>query len=51
MGFDIYGLEPIKNTEKPKILEREWKELSKEEKDLYWEEEERVITIHQIKCG
>lgn len=41
MGFDIYGLEPIKNTEKPKILEREWKELSKEEKDLYWEEEEK----------
>lgn len=41
MGYDIYGLEPKENVEKPKILDQEWSELDKEEKDLYFEEQDK----------
>lgn len=40
MGYDVYGLEPKENVEKPKILDKEWTLLSKKEKDLYFEEQE-----------
>lgn len=38
MGFDIYGLNPRQNSEKPEILNRDWTDLADDvEKEQYWD--------------
>jgi|TARA_R110000824_G_scaffold206477_2_gene391549 hypothetical protein len=35
MGFDIYGLQPLVNTAKPTILDKDWLELTDKQRDKY----------------
>ena len=35
MGFDIYGLQPVINTEKPSILYKDYFDLDDKEMDIY----------------
>ena len=35
MGFDIYGLQPLVNTAKPTILDKDWLELTEKERHLF----------------
>ena len=38
MGFDIYGLQPVINTEKPSILYKDYFDLDDKEMDIYRDE-------------
>ena len=47
MGFDIYGLNPKMNTEKPEILvkydslDNKWKDMTDEQRDEYYKLEDQ----------
>lgn len=38
MGFDIYGLQPVINTERPSILYKDYLDLDEKERDIYRDE-------------